>query len=211
MPESILKHLSLQILKALDYLHDQGITHSSITSSQISFDRRGKVRLAPGWGHILKHKDETCSTLDQQGTICKLLAEHTARFKNKQKLLKDKFAALTGSSLKQPDSSSYSHSIQELKRNDLFDLGVVLIICATGGLDMVNEELLSKMCNFSQHCCFIHALSDIDTTSPDFDAAHISTLVSLRRILNRISPQAQDFICLCMQQRFTDVELQKIA
>jgi len=34
----------------------------------------------------------------------------------------------------------YGNSIVELKKNDLFDLGIVLTICATGGLDMVNEE-----------------------------------------------------------------------
>ena len=43
----------------------------------------------------------------------------------------------------------YQNSITELKKNDLFDLGVVLTICATGGLDMVNEEQLSKLADFS--------------------------------------------------------------
>ena len=98
-----------------------------------------------------------------------------------------------------------------MKKNDLFDLGVVLTICATGGLDMVNEDFLAKLSNFSQQCCFIHALHDVDTTAEDFDISLISTLVSLRKILNRISPQAQDFICICMQQRFTEAELQKIS
>ena len=55
LPETILKHMATQVLKAVDYLHENGITHSNITSSQISFDRRGKIRLSPGFGHILKH------------------------------------------------------------------------------------------------------------------------------------------------------------
>ena len=75
-----------------------------------------------------------------------------------------------------------------MKKNDLFDLGVVLTICATGGLDMVNEDFLAKLSNFSQKCCFICALRDVDTTAEDFDISLISTLVSLRKILNRISP-----------------------
>lgn len=41
------------------------------------------------------------------------------------------------------------------------------------------------------------------------DPALLSTLVSLKRIFDRISPAAQEFICLCMQQRFTDYELQE--
>ncbi len=110
--------------------------------------------------------------------------------------------------MKQQSQGSYGGSVHELKKNDLFDLGVVLIICATGGLDMVNGEFLAKLSDFSQQCCFIHALRDVDTQAEGFDISLISTLVSLRKILNRISPQAQDFICMCMQQRFTAQELQ---
>ena len=98
----------------------------------------------------------------------------------------------------------YTNSINELKKNDLFDLSVVLIICATGGLDMVNEEHLARLTDFSQHCCIIHAINAIDPSVPDFDPNLLSTLTSLRKILGRISSQAQDFICVCMQQRFTD-------
>ena len=98
----------------------------------------------------------------------------------------------------------YANSIYELKKYDLFDLGVVLTICATGGLDCVNEDQLSKLANFSMHCCLIHAILDVDPSKPEFDSNLLSTLVSLRKIFNRISPAAQDFICLCMQQRFTE-------
>ena len=31
----------------------------------------------------------------------------------------------------------------ELKKNDLFDLGVLLIICTTDGIDMVNEDYVA--------------------------------------------------------------------
>ena len=84
----------------------------------------------------------------------------------------------------------YQNSITELKKNDLFDLGVVLTICATGGLDMVNEEQLSKLADFSQHCCLIHALESVDHTRPGFESSLLSTLISLRKIFSRISPAA---------------------
>lgn len=58
----------------------------------------------------------------------------------------------------------YTNSINELKKVDLFDLGVVLTICATGGFDMVNEELLARLTDFSNRCCLIHALNAVDTT-----------------------------------------------
>jgi hypothetical protein len=43
----------------------------------------------------------------------------------------------------------YVNSINELKKMDLFDLGVTLTICATGGLDMVNEEHLTRLADFT--------------------------------------------------------------
>jgi len=98
----------------------------------------------------------------------------------------------------------YNNSIYELKKMDLFDLGVVLTICTTGGLDMVNEEHLARLTDFSRQCCLIHALKDIDPLEPGFEQCLMGTLLSLKKILNRITAPAQDFICLCMQQRFTE-------
>ena len=103
----------------------------------------------------------------------------------------------------------HANSINELKKMDLFDLGVVLTICCTGGLDMVNEEHLARLTDFTQHCCLFHALKAVDPMEPGFDHNLLSTLLSLRKILGRISAPAQDFICLCMQQRFTEQEMQQ--
>ena len=67
--------------------------------------------------------------------------------------------------MKQNDPMGVSHqtvSINELKKNDLFDLGIVLTICATGGLDMVNEEQLVKLVDLPSQCCLIHALNQVD-------------------------------------------------
>ena len=95
---------------------------------------------------------------------------------------------------------------------DLFDLSVCLTISATDGLDMVNEELLGKLAFYKNHCCLLHALNDIDPdTDQDFDPNLRSTLMTARIILGRISAQAQNFICICMQQRFTDKELKDLA
>jgi hypothetical protein len=40
-----------------------------------------------------------------------------------------------------------SPSISELKKLDLFDLGVLLIIAATGGLEVISEEAISSITN----------------------------------------------------------------
>ena len=64
LPESILKHLAKQILRSLDYLHDQGMTHNNLCCSQVLFDRKGKVKIGPGFQHILRMKSDNQSTLN---------------------------------------------------------------------------------------------------------------------------------------------------
>lgn len=72
----------------------------------------------------------------------------------------------------------------------MFDIGVMLTICATGGLDMVAEEDIVRLTQFSDKCCLIHALDTVSTTSPGFDIDLLATLLSLKRVFDRISPTA---------------------
>ncbi len=60
---------------------------------------------------------------------------------------------------------------------------------------MVNEDHLARLANFSDSCCLIHAINDVDTDSDQFDRSLLSTLLSLQKIFSRISVQAIDFIC----------------
>lgn len=83
LPESTLKHLARSVLRSIDYLHEQSMPHSNITSSQIVFDRRGKVRLSPGFGHILKSKSETSTTLDQHLSLSQILCGDIKNFSTK--------------------------------------------------------------------------------------------------------------------------------
>ncbi len=46
----------------------------------------------------------------------------------------------------------------ELKKLDLFDLGVLLITSATGGLDVISEESISSIPNIHNSCCILHAV-----------------------------------------------------
>ena len=75
------------------------MTHSNVSCSQIVFDRRGKVRLSPGFGHILRSKSETQSTLSQHYALTHLLCEGTWNQSNKGQLLKDKFNSMVVSGL----------------------------------------------------------------------------------------------------------------
>ena len=86
-------------------------------------------------------------------------------------------------------NSFYSQSIKELKKYDLFDLGVVLLLCATSGFDMINEEYLEKLCDYSMQCCIIHAIQDINPQQEGFDSSLLTTLVTLRKIFDRLSDE----------------------
>ena len=107
-----------------------------------------------------------------------------------------------------PVNSFYTQSLKELKKNDLFDLGVVLLLCAASGFDMVSEEYLERLCDYSMQCCVIHAIQDINPSQEGFDSNLLTTLITLRKIFDRLSEECIEFICLCIQQRFTDGELQ---
>ena len=63
---------------------------------------------------------------------------------------------------------------------------------------MVNEEFLAKLNQFTTSCCLYHALEDVDPSVPDFDQSLLSTLLTLKKILSRISDEAIDFICTLM-------------
>ena len=88
--------------------------------------------------------------------------------------------------------------MHELKKSDLFDLSVALTICATDGLDMLNEEHVEKLCKWNQHCCIAHAVAKIESSKPDFDPTLKLTLITLKHILCRMSETATDFICMLM-------------
>lgn len=89
-------------------------------------------------------------------------------------------------------------SIHELKKNDLFDLGILLTICATDGIDMVNEEYVAQLQKLSQECCLVHAIRRVDMSQKNFDKNLRCTLLVMRKILGRISDRAADFICQLM-------------
>jgi energy-converting hydrogenase Eha subunit C len=40
------------------------------------------------------------------------------------------------------NDSNNSSPLKELKKLDLFDLGILLVIAATGGLDVISEEVI---------------------------------------------------------------------
>lgn len=150
MPESILKHIAYKVLKSLNIMHDLNMTHTNICSSQVVFDRKGRTKLSAGFNHILKYKQKLQSTLDQHHALVFILSETLENYKNKQSLIKYKFTQQidggpTSSFMQQSFANNFSAeaSLKELKKLDIFDLGIALTLASLGGLEMINEEFLA--------------------------------------------------------------------
>jgi hypothetical protein len=47
----------------------------------------------------------------------------------------------------------------------LFDLGILIVLAATGGLEMIDEEFLARIPNIQTSCCMIHALKNYAAVS----------------------------------------------
>lgn len=78
------------------------------------------------------------------------MSESLENYKNKQSLIKYKFTQqqIDGgpatSIMQQSFANNFSAevSLKELKKQDIFDLGIMLTLASLGGLEMVNEEFL---------------------------------------------------------------------
>jgi len=78
-------------------------------------------------------------------------------------------------------SADSSH--KELKKQDLFDLGILLSLASIGGLEMVNEEFLSKIPDIQTTCCLLHAIKTFQAKSDKAD----KQIMTLIKVFNRLS------------------------
>jgi hypothetical protein len=70
-------------------------------------------------------------------------------------MIKDKFSQTIAYGQSANDKSNNQN---ELKKIDLVDLGVLLIIAATGGLDVMSQEALNSLSNLPTSCCLLHSI-----------------------------------------------------
>ena len=64
---------------------------------------------------------------------------------------------------------SADSGMKELKKIDLFDLGIMLTHASLGGLDLINEDFLAKIPEIQTQCCIIHAVNNylLKTENPN--------------------------------------------
>lgn len=97
--------------------------------------------------------------------------------------MKDKFSASFNIGAQSASDYKESATFSELKKLDLFDLGVLLIIAATGGLDVFSEESIAGIPNLQSSCCILHA---VQGGGPSKNKSSIM----IKKVLNRLSTQA---------------------
>ena len=60
---------------------------------------------------------------------------------------------------------SSESGIKELKKQDIFDLGIMLTLASLGGMDILNEDFLSKLPDIQSSCCLIHCIKTFSAKS----------------------------------------------
>ena len=94
--------------------------------------------------------------------------------------------------------SSRDASLEELKAQDIFDLGHILLVAATGGLELLNQDSL-QVTPTEEDDDFLHAVLRTEASDPD-------CYIKLADLLSeaRIDKQFLDLICKCMRFDPTD-------
>ncbi len=120
----------------------------------------------------------------------------------RNQLIREKFAP-------QSSQQATEQALVELKKMDLFDLGVLLLVASTGGLDVISEEVLSQVNNIQGQCCIFHAIAASESKQSLPASKQAKSILAIKRVMSRLSLQAQEFICKCLQQRFSSNEMKK--
>lgn len=104
------------------------ISHNGLQLSQILFDKRGNTKLGLGINQIFKCKQDSSSSLAGE-----------------------KLSLYEASEINSPayfkKMSTNENDKNELKAQDIFDIGYILLVAATGGLDLFSQETLDLKMN----------------------------------------------------------------
>ncbi len=95
-------------------------------------------------------------------------------------------------------------SSEEQKSQDVFDLGHILLVAATGGLELLNQEALDFP-KEEADCCLMHQLKKYEESKTDC-YLKLTDLIGPERF----SPDFLDLLCKCLkfdQSRSTPREL----
>lgn len=175
IPEMILKNITFQMVKILENYHKKSeIPYGGISPSQILFNKNGTLKLSINYKRIFLDNGE-------------YKKKHIANLTKKEKTNLKYYNILMKNIL------SKCCNVQN-KFYDLFDLGFLLLQCATGSLDIIdfNEfkcEHLDKDNNFTC-CCLIHCVEKYEET--------LTTKLKISNFINSTyySEEFTNFLCI---------------
>lgn len=126
-------------------MHSQAeVSHNRIDPSSILFDKQGLVKL--GVGNLIGQEQELTNTITSE----------------RQSLYE---ASTINSSAFMMKMSTHSDADRsELFAQDVFQLGIVLLISATGGMDLLNQDNMDTMSR--DQCCVLHNIFSNEATMP---------------------------------------------
>lgn len=122
------------------------LSHNGLTLSQVLFDRDGKIKLSTVALHSLScganqiFGSEEGSYKSSLGPL-KLSISYRNKISSQVRAKNLKTFNDQSSSEKADQDADM---IKELYAQDIFDLGYLLLIAATGGLDLTNQELVDS-------------------------------------------------------------------
>ena len=144
LPEEILLEIALSVLNSLHFLHNKAkISHNGLTMSQIMFDREGRIKINLGISQTFPGKEGTYkSSLGPSNMNLYYANEINSPARIKKLTMFNELS--TGETQEHDEEST-----KEMFAQDIFDLGYILLVSATGGLDLINHEELD-FSNFSK-------------------------------------------------------------
>jgi serine/threonine protein kinase len=150
LPENILMEITDSVLNCINFLHNKAkISHNGLSMSQIMFDRDGRIKLNLGISQILpKEESSYKSSLGPS----KMSLYHANEINSPARIKKLTLFSDVASSEGDSDQEKIK---KEIFAQDIFDLGYILLVSATGGLDLINQEALDFSTR-GDSCCLLH-------------------------------------------------------
>ena len=130
LPESILLEIARVIADTINFLHNEAkMSHNGLTMSQVLFDKNGKIKLNLDVMHYIMNDDGSYNTSLGPSKLSVYYRNQINSPTRKKKI-------------KMFNSDHDNETKNEVFAQDVFDLGYILLIAATGGLDLINQEVL---------------------------------------------------------------------
>ena len=130
LPESILLEIARVIADTINFLHNEAkMSHNGLTMSQVLFDKSGKIKLNLDVMHYIMNDDGSYNTSLGPSKLSVYYRNQINSPTRKKKI-------------KMFNSDHDNETKNEVFSQDIFDLGYILLIAATGGLDLINQEVL---------------------------------------------------------------------